>query len=308
MSSVRRPLAGCVVNCSVSESEDSSDRGFPAWQVNRVTLQIVAALFGQGAAVVFGHDWREDGVMETIHGFAQQVQPPVPLSAEEVDATTQPLLSNLLPWPDEPRLSSEDLQRLSSTLRVQSVGLPHELEVYSDDAHVQGPSSSLFRYLRGRGLTYLRHQLNARSHARFCLGGRTTGSAGRYPGVIEEAFLALQDKLPLYIAGFLGRAAFQLIEAMRSTQMPSNFCPATEVSALYSAPPVAEHDTATLADRQVDPGEVWSAFHDAGVSALAETNGLSVEENEQLFSTPALDTAVQLVLTGLSRLRSSGSI
>ena len=308
MSTVRRPLAGCVVNCSVSESEDSSDRGFPAWQVNRVILQIVSALFGQGAGVVFGHDWREDGVMEAIHGFAQQVQSPVPLSAEEVDATTQPLLSNLVPWPDKARLSSGDLERLASTLRVESVGLPHELEPYSGDAQSEGPSSPLFRYLRGRGLTHLRHQLNARSHARFCLGGRTSGAAGRYPGVIEEAFLALRDKLPLYIAGFLGGAAFQIIESIQSAQIAPSFCSATEVSALYSAPPVAERDPATLTDRQVDRAEVWSAFHEAGVSALVETNGLSVEENKQLFSTPALDTAGQLVLIGLSRLRSGGRI
>jgi len=58
----------------------------------------------------------------------------------------------------------------------------------------------------------------------------------------------------------------------------------------------------------VDRAEVWSAFHEAGVSALVETNGLSVEENKQLFSTPALDTAGQLVLIGLSRLRSGGRI
>lgn len=308
MSTVRRPLAGCIVNCSVSESEDSSDRGFPTWQVNRVTLQVVSALFGQGAGIVFGHDWREDGVMEAIHGFAQQVQPPVPLSAEEVDATAQPLLSNLLPWPDKARLSSDDLERIAATLRVQPVGLPHELEPYGDDAQSEGPSSPLFRYLRGRGLTHLRHQLNVRSQARLCLGGRTSGSAGRYPGVIEEAFLALQHRLPLYVAGFLGGASLQIIESMRESQMPPSFSPATEVSAFYLTPPVMERDPATLADRRVDRDEVWHAFHDAGVSALAERNGLSVEENEQLFSTPALDTVVQLILTGLSRLRSSGRI
>ena len=308
MSAARRSLAGCIVNCSISESEDSADWGFPTWQVNRVTLQIVSALFGQGAGVVFGHDWREDGVMEAIHGFAQQVQPPVPLSPGEVDAATQPLLLNVLPWPDNPRLSREDLERLASTLRVEPAGLPHELGRYGHDAQREGTSSALFRYLRGRGLTHLRHQLNSRSHARLCLGGRMSGSAGRYPGVIEEAFLAQRSRLPLYIAGLLGGAALQIIETMRVSEMASTFCPVTDVFDLYSTPPVAEHDPATVADRKVDRHEVWVAFHDTGVAALAERNGLSVEENEQLFSTPVLDTVVQLVLTGLSRLRASGRI
>ena len=66
MNPMRRPLSGCVVNLSISESDDSLGRGFPGWQVNRVSLQVVVALFGQGVGVVFGHDWREDGVMEVV--------------------------------------------------------------------------------------------------------------------------------------------------------------------------------------------------------------------------------------------------
>ena len=67
-----RPLQDCAVGISISESEDSSDRGFPRWQVNRATVQTAAALLGQGAGVVFGHDWREDGVMDAIYRFAVQ--------------------------------------------------------------------------------------------------------------------------------------------------------------------------------------------------------------------------------------------
>ena len=74
-----RPLANYSVNLSISESDDSVKRGFPEWQVNRVTLQVTTSLFGQGASLVFGHDWREDGVMQAIHAFAMQIQPPVPL-------------------------------------------------------------------------------------------------------------------------------------------------------------------------------------------------------------------------------------
>src|SRR5438094_9585228 len=128
MNVLQRPLVGFAVGLSVSEGDDSAARGFPVWQVNRVTLQVVSALFGQGVGVVFGHDWREDGVMEAVHGFALQVQAPLPLSPDDPDADSQPLLFNILPWPDTPRLPSEDLERLASTLRVESAGLPHELD------------------------------------------------------------------------------------------------------------------------------------------------------------------------------------
>jgi hypothetical protein len=34
--------------------------------------------FRQGAGDIFGHDWGEDGVMEAVHSFARQMQPPLP--------------------------------------------------------------------------------------------------------------------------------------------------------------------------------------------------------------------------------------
>lgn len=309
MNAIDRPLAGCVVNVSISESDDSTKRGFPEWQVNRVTLQTVSALFGQGATVVFGHDWREDGVMDAVYGFARQMQPPVPLSPEDVEATGQQLLINLLPWPDTPFLDRRDperrdRERLSSTLRVESAGLPEILQYWDNDARKAGPQSDLYQYLRARGLTFLRHRLNEICHARLCLGGRRSGSAGRYPGVIEEALLALRSSKPLYLAGLLGGAAQQIVEAIEENEMPDDFCPPPQVEALYTEPPVRESDDPeTLRDRDIDRAAVWKEFAGAGHKTIAEANRLTIKENEELSHTPVLDRVIELVLISLSRLR-----
>jgi hypothetical protein len=295
-----RPLAGLVVNLSVSESDDSTRRGFPSWQVNRVTLQFVSALFGQGASVVFGHDWREDGVMEAVHGFALQVQPPVPLSAEAAQAEAQPLLRNILPWPDTPRLSQSEQERLTSTLKVEPAGLPEDLRQFDTDARAAGPNAQLYTYLRARGLTFLRHKLNDACDVRLCVGGRRSGSQGRYPGVIEEALLALQQNKPLYLASILGGASEQIIEAVEGAAMPADFCAPTAIERLYQQPPVNENDATTRSDRAIDRNAVWREFAEAGSVKLAETNGLSVEENDELLRTPVVERAIELVLTGLS--------
>lgn len=302
MTITHRPLAGCVVNLSISESDDSTERGFPYWQVNRVTLQLVAALFGQGASVVFGHDWREDGVMEAVYGFARQVQPPVPLSPANAAAEAQPLLRNLLPWPDKPVLPERDLEQLSSTLRVESVGLPQELQPFDAKARRAEPDNRLYRYIRARGLTFLRHRLNDACHVRLCLGGRRSGSAGRYPGVIEEAFLAVTDKKPLYLASILGGATEQVVDAIEGKQMREDFCRPTPLQGLYDDPPVRELDGATYDDRVIDRAVVWKQFAGTGREKLAASNGLKIEENDELLHTPAIDRAIELVLIGLSRL------
>jgi hypothetical protein len=298
----QRPLAGCIVNLSISESDDSTQRGFPLWQVNRVTLQFVAALFGQGASVVFGHDWREDGVMEAIYGFARQVQPPVPLSPANAAAEDQPLLRNLLPWPEKPLLPERDLEQLSSTLRVECVGLPRELQAFDEEARHTEPNNPLYQYIRARGLTFLRHRLNDACHVRLCVGGRRSGFAGRYPGVIEEAFLAVTDKKPLYLAGFLGGATEQVVDAIEGKPMTDDFCHSTPLQDLYNAPPVKESDGATRADRIIDRTAVWKEFAETGREKLAAANGLTMEENDELLRTPVIDRAIELVLISLSRL------
>jgi len=303
MNFLKRPLDSCAIGLSISESDDSAIRGFPPWQVNRVTLQVVEALFSQGAGVVFGHDWRDDGVMETIHSFARQMQSPIPLPRAEAEAIGQPLLRNVLPWPDRPHLSEGDIARLTSTLSVELAGLPAELAALEAAASSAGKGSASFRYVRSRGLTHLRHRLDSLSDARLCLGGRRSGSSGRYPGVIEEAYLALQSGTPLFLAGLLGGATKQVIDAIERKEMPDNFCPPTQLYDIYKWPPFAENDPATQSDRVIEPTLVWSLFMEAGVSKLAAVNGLTREENEELFHTPVLDRVIQLVLIALSRLR-----
>ena len=299
----KRPLEGCAINLSISESDDSSQRGFPGWQVNRTTLQIVAALFGQGTSVVFGHNWQEDGVMEAVYGFARQVQAPIPLSPENAAAESQPLLRNLLPWPDKPYLSVRDLELLEATLKVEFVGLPKELEPFDDKGRRFEPDTVPYRYLRARGLTLLRQRLNDVSHVRLCLGGRRSGYAGRYPGVIEEAFLAVTAEKPLYLAGFLGGATEQVINAIEGKQITDDFCPPTSLQDIYGAPPLKELDQGTRDDRIIDRVSVWNTFAEAGPKQFAASNGLTLEENTELHHTPVIDRAIELVLIGLSRLR-----
>jgi hypothetical protein len=300
---IHRPLAGCVTNLSISESDDSAQLGFPVWQVNRATLQIVLALFGQGGSVVFGHDWREDGVMEAVYGFARQVQPPIPLSLAKAEATAQPLLRNILPWPDSPYLPERDLERLSATLRVESAGLPDELRAVDGEARRAEPTSPLYRYVRARGLTFLRHRLTDACHARLCVGGRRSGSEGRYPGVIEEALFALNDNKPLYLVGLLGGATKQLTQAIDGKEMTDDFCVLSSLQSLYERPPIPESNRPPSHDRTIDRASVWNEFRQAGRERVSAINGLTTEENGELFHTTVVERAIELVLTGLSRLR-----
>ena len=123
----QRPLAGCIVSLSISESDDSAERGFPSWQVNRVTLQLVAALFGQGASVVFGHDWREDGVMERSMASRARCNHLCPCRPSTLLRRRSLCCEICCRGRTSRFLPERDLEQLKSTLRVECVGLPREL-------------------------------------------------------------------------------------------------------------------------------------------------------------------------------------
>jgi SLOG cluster2 len=302
MKQLQRPLAGRSIGISISDSEQSEQIGFPNWQVNRVTVQIVSAMFGQGLSAVFGHDWRDDGVMEAIHSFAAQLQPSVPLPPEEASATNEPLMQNFVPWPDAPRLSSGELERLSSTLRVEPAGLPEELAAAGEAAKRPGAPPRLYPFVRARALTHLRHKLEYATEARLAMGGRRDGYAGRYPGIVEEALFTLRAQKALYLAGLLGGATRDVIDAIQGRPIPEDLARQTEAQTLYADPPYREIDPGTLDDRTVDMAAVWLEFQHAGVEQLARQNGLSIAENRELSDTPAVDRVIELVLVGMSRL------
>lgn len=302
MNLYRRPLQGCTVGLSVSESGDSAALGFPSWRVNQMTVQMVSALFGQGAAIVFGHDWREDGVMEAIHGFAMRMQPVAVPAGHDAGAAPQPLLQNVLPWPDIPRLQDKDLERLGGTLQVESAGLPDDLK--NDEAAFAGEDSRRtprYAYFRSRALTHLRQVLEQKTRARISFGGRTGGSQGRYPGIIEEAFLAVRHRKPLYLCGILGGATKQVIDAIEGSKMPDDFCSPEKMRAVYRE--YGETDRDPASDLAVDPGFVWQTFNELRLDGLTELNRLSKEQNATLFQTQSLDQAIELILLGLGKLR-----
>lgn len=303
MTTFERPLAGLSISLSISESEDSEKYGFPLWQVNRTALQMVSAFFGQGISVVFGHDWRDDGVMEAVYSLAQQMQVPIPLSPEEAEVTNQPLMRNILPWPDEPRLKQAEIEQLASTLRIERAGLPDELRPFEIQA-LEEKKSPIYFYLRARGLTFLRHKLNQESNARLCIGGRRSGSQGRYPGIIEEALLTVTGHKPLYLAGVLGGATQQIIDAIEGKEMPENFCPSpgNNLVHIYQSPPIRPQNLEYNADCTIDRESVWETFKKVGIKKIAETNGLTQEENKELFHTPVIEEVIKFVLIGLSRL------
>lgn len=148
----------------------------------------------------------------------------------------------------------------------------------------------------------MRTHITELSQARLVIGGKLRGYAGVVPGVIEEAWLSLKQKRPIYVIGGYGGAARAVSDLLQGKARPEfaddwvrTYVPDYDaVRTLY-----AKHgsDMRSLAQMGAD----IMACAQAGL-AQALNNGLNEAENQELIRCSDAQRIARLVLTGLGRL------
>ena len=253
------------VGISVSPSAEAERLGYDERQINRIVIRMAQYFLDRDMRVIFGHDWREDGVMRTVADFAGVVA-----GRAEARADSDADLYRLTESRDAPvarmvnvvaaardTLSGAALEAERDSGGVLSVSAAGDVataiwERWGSEMKAHG---WVGRRDRGGELTRLRHCLTIMLSpgCRVCLGGRTEGYQGSEPGVMEEARLALTYRKPLYLMGGFGGA-----------------------TRLFGA----------------DPGHGGEPYWKAN-------NGLSGKEKRELFETTDVEWALGLISRGI---------
>jgi hypothetical protein len=149
----------------------------------------------------------------------------------------------------------------------------------------------------------MREQMNVEIDARVLLGGQIgsfgTGGLGRWPGLLEEAILALRTRKPVYLIGAFGGCTEAIFAALQGRK-PAAFTEAERLSAQSVRDALAIYHQRLPADTErVDYAALCAELERHGVAGLH--NGLTLEENNRLFTTPHLPEMIALVLRGLWR-------
>ncbi len=154
--------------------------------------------------------------------------------------------------------------------------------------------------------TAMRQKMGRNCTARVVVGGRLTGYRGRYPGVIEEALLQLDNGGALFVLGGFGGAAQALARRLAgglpkelTDHWQQNNEDATEVDGEPLLPRL--RDALAGTPYQIDlEGDLARLLPRNDLTALR--NGLDEEENRELLETEDVERAVALVIEGLRRI------
>src|SRR5262249_52894837 len=151
------------------------------------------------------------------------------------------------------------------------------------------PRTPESRYLRIRSLTAMRRALLDDVDALIILGGRSTGYIGRYPGVVEEAALAVERAKPVFVLGGFGGAAACIGEALsgkvpeqltsssqlRQAMSEADGAPRQELVDVYNEQ-IARDALADAAQDRIDHEAVIKQLQRCGLAGLS--NGLTDDQ------------------------------
>ncbi len=196
------------IGISVSPCSDAEKIGYDNRQINRIVVRAAQFFLNRDMQVIFGHDWRKDGVMEAIAKFAIKVASGAKNSDDSYvysrmhreKGEAQPRMINVVPTGGKP-LSRMVRQAVHDSGGVLEAISSNDLPSKYKDLFSESDRSS--------ELTAVRHWITNQLDpgCRVCLGGKIKGFEGDESGVIEEAKLALKLGKPLYLLGGFGGAA-----------------------------------------------------------------------------------------------------
>lgn len=203
--SIVRPLAGCIVGISISETQEMERLGFDRSDMNRCVVRLSESLLAAGARVAFGHDWRPGGVMEAVAALAVRYGN-VHRDREGRPARGDaPILNRVAP-PDVPFLQ----QQREDNIAARPNPMARLLKGIVDTRQTYAPHGAN----RAEALSLLREELARLCHVRVCLGGKLSGFTGKIPGIIEEALGTLRERRPVFTSGIFGGASAMIVDAL----------------------------------------------------------------------------------------------
>ena len=302
--SVTQALAGTAVNrttlngrriaISISEGQDRAVYGLTALHQKRLWERLATLLLAAGAELAYGGDLRQGG-------YTIQLWDLIRGTLDAGDELPDGVVHSYLGWPLSLTITEDERAALPSAIRIHVFSKAAGLTL---DPHSFIPPStydSMERFAWAVSMTEMRAAIARDCHARVVVGGQLR-SVSPIPGLVEE-FLTFAPDKPTYLVGGFGGMARVIGRAMLGKQ-PEELTRSFQEeegrrSAIFD---FYAEEVATGRWPQLEPLDFEGIVRRlAAIGFDGLDNGLTKDENLQLFHSRDILQITSLVLTGLIR-------
>ncbi|TPD70483.1 hypothetical protein [Flavobacterium microcysteis] len=281
-------LYGKSIAISVSENEDLEKLGFTIQHLNDITVEIARYIIANDGKALYGGDLRQNGFTTLFSELSNQYK--------RINDDTSGFV-NYFVFPNTKQLTRDTrIHFLSKNIEINEIEDPKSLTIdyntkYDPRTHIE------HRHIYSECFKEMRSQMAKDCTARVLVGGKITNYLGYIPGVIEEALYTLRENKPLFLVGAFGGATEKLIKLIKGEaveELTNDFQYNTEFLIEFK-------DYVNPKCDYTDYDKLRTELSKFDVKKISDLNGLSIEENEILFSSKNIHQIVYLLMKGLKK-------
>lgn len=281
------------ISISNPEIESLEKIGQREYHLKKLSQVFAKYLLGGQAKLIYGGDLRKDGFTENLILEAKILKDR--FKRNDIN------LKNYLSWPiylkDSEEVKNWKAQH-KGILEMINVEIDKSVEkLVNSTKEFISPDTENNLYIWSKSLTKMREKMIDDCDIRICAGGRDKGYKGKMPGVLEEILIANKKGIPMYLLGGFGGIVHSVCEVIQNKDknIPENLSLEWQI------------------ENNKGYSEVLGLYKSYGeeieyenivkeIASINLNNGLSKEENIQLFNTVYVEEAIYLVLKGLKSL------
>ncbi|MNB95217.1 TIR domain protein [compost metagenome] len=287
-------LSGKTVGISISESQDINKFGLENHHLQDTLVEFTRYLLVSGATLAYGGDIKYDPqsnftqiLFDLARNYLKENKRP---SEKILNYVCYPLYTTI------PVGLKAKLNEIATFIDVVPT-----FKVPDDPSIVLAAKEVENQYIWAKSLTEMREKMNSNIHARIIVGGKATEYRGILPGLVEEAYIGMKNKKPVYLIGAMGGVANNIIDAIKGLN-PYELTEEYQ-TANSKYPLLKDYYNSRAKDEGSETFEynnIINFFNEQGIAGL--NNGLSLAENEILFYTTNTTEMISLVLKGLKSI------
>lgn len=273
------------VAISISESQDIEEYGVRLYHLRSLIVELARYFLAFDMQLMYGGDIRYDKQFNFAEIIAQLVQ-----SYNEY-YSKDAVVTNYSSYPY--------YKKIDDALKTDLLDIVDFIEVQPDKKYDTTNLDDLEQsYITAQTLTKMRVAMTGIMDIKVIAGGKTENFAGKYPGVLEEAYLALENEIPIYLIGGFGGVAKKIVDLLHGNT-PKEFS-AEYQSKNNGFKTLYEYYKTKGEEDEINYEKINSLFIEKGIDGL--DNGLSVDENRKLFESKNIYEIITLIFKGIQNI------